>query len=39
VTLTQLAHAWGFANSAHFSRAFKARFDVPPSRLRDPRIR
>lgn len=38
VTLTQLAHSWGFANSAHFSRAFKARFGAPPSQLRDPRI-
>ncbi|MFD2757797.1 AraC-like ligand-binding domain-containing protein [Gulosibacter faecalis] len=34
VSFTQLAHAWGFASSAHFSRAFKARFGTPPSQLR-----
>jgi AraC-like DNA-binding protein len=31
MTLTQIAYAWGFNSSAHFSRAFKERYGVPPS--------
>jgi AraC family transcriptional activator of tynA and feaB len=31
LTLTQIAHAWGFNSSAHFSRAFKERYGIPPS--------
>ncbi|PQZ92898.1 AraC family transcriptional regulator [Arthrobacter sp. MYb227] len=33
-TLTELAHSWGFSDSAHFSRAFRRRFSVTPSQLR-----
>ena len=31
LTLTETAYAWGFNSSAHFSRAFKARYGVSPS--------
>lgn len=31
MTLTEMAYAWGFNSSAHFSRAFKERFGVAPS--------
>jgi len=31
-TLTQAAHAAGFSDQAHFSRAFRAAFGAPPSR-------
>jgi len=31
LTLTEVAYAWGFNSSAHFSRAFKERFGVSPS--------
>jgi AraC-like DNA-binding protein len=31
-TLTDAAHAAGFADQAHFSRAFRATFGAPPSR-------
>jgi AraC-like DNA-binding protein len=31
-TLTQAAHAAGFADQAHFSRAFRQTFGAPPSR-------
>ena len=31
-SLTQAAHAAGFADQAHFSRAFRATFGAPPSR-------
>jgi AraC-like DNA-binding protein len=31
LTLTEIAYAWGFNSSAHFSRAFKERYGVPPS--------
>ena len=31
LTLTQMAYAWGFNSSAHFSRAFKERYGVSPS--------
>jgi AraC-like DNA-binding protein len=31
LTLTQIAYAWGFNSSAHFSRAFKGRYGLPPS--------
>ena len=34
LSLTEVALATGFANSAHFSRAFAGRFGAPPSSLR-----
>lgn len=34
VPLTEIALAAGFANSAHFSRAYGAEFGAPPSRFR-----
>jgi AraC-like DNA-binding protein len=34
LTLTEIAYAWGFNSSAHFSRAFKERYGVPPSAQR-----
>jgi AraC-like DNA-binding protein len=34
-TLSQVARACGFADQAHLSRAFKARFGRPPSAARD----
>ncbi|RNL85312.1 AraC-like ligand-binding domain-containing protein [Halostreptopolyspora alba] len=33
-TVTTIAARWGFVESAHFSRAFKQRFGVPPSAYR-----
>src|SRR5262249_45665443 len=33
VTITEAAHAAGFADSAHLTRVFRATFDIPPSRL------
>ena len=33
-TLTEIAFRWGFNDMAHFSRAFKAQYGVPPSELR-----
>lgn len=33
VSLTNLAHEWGFSTLAHFSRAFRARYGQPPSAL------
>lgn len=33
-TLTELSHAWGFSDLAHFSRAFKRQFNIAPSQLR-----
>ena len=32
--ITEIALRWGFNDSAHFSRAFKARFGVPPRAIR-----
>lgn len=34
VNLTDIAHQWGFSDSAHFSRAFKGEFGQTPSRYR-----
>lgn len=34
LTLTEVAYAHGFRSDAHFSRAFRARFDIQPGRLR-----
>ncbi len=33
VSLTEAAHAAGFADSAHLTRVFRATFGVPPSRI------
>ncbi len=33
-TLTEVAFTHGFRSDAHFSRAFRARFDIQPGRLR-----
>lgn len=35
VSISEIAFACGFNSSAHFSRAFKSRYDVAPSELRD----
>ena len=35
-SVTEIALRWGFNDSAHFSRAFKARFGVPPRAVRRP---
>ncbi|GAB4269816.1 MAG: helix-turn-helix domain-containing protein [Deferrisomatales bacterium] len=34
LSLGDLAYRWGFSDQAHFSRAFKARFGIPPSQAR-----
>ncbi len=34
-TLAQIAYAWGFNDPAHFSRAFRQRFGVSPSEVRE----
>ena len=33
-TISEIAFAWGFSSSAHFSRAFRKRFAVTPSEFR-----
>lgn len=33
-TISEIAFAWGFSSSAHFSRAFRKRFGVTPSGFR-----
>jgi AraC-like DNA-binding protein len=33
-TISEIAFAWGFSSSAHFSRAFRKRFGVTPSEYR-----
>lgn len=35
--VTQIAHAVGFKDSSHFSRAFRQQFGLTPSRWRSPR--
>ena len=35
-SVTEIALRWGFNDSAHFSRAFKARFGVSPRAVRKP---
>jgi AraC-like DNA-binding protein len=34
-TMTEIAHRWGYSDSAHFSRSFKKRFGMPPRSWRD----
>jgi len=34
LTISEIAFAWGFSSSAHFSRAFRKRFGVTPSEFR-----
>lgn len=34
-SITSIAYAWGFSDSAHFSRAFRRCFGVSPSQVRD----
>lgn len=34
VAITQVAQRWGFPNPAHFSRSFRAEFDISPRELR-----
>lgn len=34
VSVSSIAYHWGFSNTAHFSRAFRARFGIAPSELR-----
>jgi len=33
-TISEIAFAWGFSSSAHFSRSFRKRFGVTPSEFR-----
>ncbi len=37
-SVTEIAFAWGFSNSSHFSRLFKARFGSSPGRWRSEAI-
>ena len=34
-SITEIAFMWGFNNSAHFSKAFKERFGLPPGLFRE----
>jgi transcriptional regulator GlxA family with amidase domain len=34
-TVTEIAFRWGFRSPAHFSRAYRAHFGVPPSAHRE----
>ena len=33
-SITEIAFSWGFNNSAHFSKTFKARYGIPPKQWR-----
>jgi AraC family transcriptional activator of tynA and feaB len=33
-SVSQIAFSWGFNDLSHFTKAFRARFDVPPGHLR-----
>ncbi|MPT49221.1 MAG: helix-turn-helix domain-containing protein [Sphingobium sp.] len=37
-SITEIAHSWGFSDSQHFSRAFKARFGTPPRDFRNSNL-
>lgn len=34
ITLTELAHSWGFSSSSHFSSAFKRQYGCSPTQVR-----
>jgi AraC-like DNA-binding protein len=34
-SITEISFMWGFNNSAHFSKAFKSRFGLPPGTFRE----
>lgn len=36
-SIGEIAFSWGFNDQAHFSRAFRKRFGIPPSKLRTSR--
>lgn len=37
LTVADIAHRWGFASQAHFTRVFRARYDRTPGETRPPR--
>jgi AraC-like DNA-binding protein len=37
-SITEISFMWGFNNSAHFSKAFKSRFGLPPGTFRERSI-
>ncbi|HZV19246.1 MAG TPA: helix-turn-helix domain-containing protein [Sphingobium sp.] len=37
-SITEIAHRWGFSDSQHFSRSFKARFNVSPRTYRQSQL-
>jgi AraC family transcriptional activator of tynA and feaB len=37
-SITEISFMWGFNNSAHFSKAFKGRFGLPPGTFRERSI-
>jgi AraC-like DNA-binding protein len=34
ISVSQIAFNWGFNDLSHFTKAFRARFDIPPGHLR-----
>jgi AraC-like DNA-binding protein len=38
-TITEIAFAWGFSDSAHFSRSFKQRYGVAPQMFRASHVK
>ncbi|MFF0018841.1 AraC family transcriptional regulator [Streptomyces sp. NPDC005374] len=38
LTVADIAHRWGFASQAHFTRVFRTRFDETPGETRPPRV-
>ncbi|MDX3726598.1 helix-turn-helix transcriptional regulator [Streptomyces caniscabiei] len=37
LTVAEIAHRWGFASQAHFTRVFRAHYGRPPGETRPPR--
>lgn len=37
-SITEIAHRWGFSDSQHFSRSFKARFNMSPRTYRQSQL-